>query len=60
MTRATFRKADVTRAIEATKAAGLKVVSVEVRRDGSIRVITDLTAVKGSGLTSWDRTCAAE
>lgn len=61
MTRAaTFKKADVERAIDAVKAAGLDVVAVEVRRDGAIRVITSLTKGESAALNPWDRTCAAE
>ena len=37
---ATFREADVRRAIKAAEGAGLSVSSVEVTRDGTIRVLT--------------------
>lgn len=60
MTRATFRKIDVTRALEAVKAAGVDVVSVELRRDGTIRVVTALTKGESADGNSWDRTCAVE
>lgn len=60
MTRAAlFRKADLERAVEAVRAAGLDVVSVEVRRDGTIRVVTSdprgLTTGGGTELNPWDR-----
>lgn len=60
MSRAAFRKADMDRAIAVVKKAGLAVAAVEIRPDGTIRVITDLTAGKGVDLNPWDRTCAAE
>ena len=57
---ATFKKADVERAIDAVRSAGLDVVSVEVRRDGTIRVVTALTKGESADVNPWDRTCAAE
>ena len=60
MSRAAFRKADLERAVQAALKAGLAVAAVEIRPDGTIRVITDLTAVKGADLNPWDRTCATE
>ncbi len=56
--KATFKKADLTRAAEAVKAAGLDVVSVEIGRDGTIRVLTGqgrgLTKRPGGELNEWD------
>lgn len=59
MTRAaTFKKADVDRAIAVVKAAGLRVAAVEIQRDGTIRVVTDdgrdLTKRMGASLNEWD------
>lgn len=62
MTRAaTFRKADIARAVEAVKAAGCPVEYVEILRDGTIRIITnkrtDLTYTNQGPFTQnpWDR-----
>lgn len=62
--RAGFRKVDIERAVSAVKAAGCEVISVRIRRDGTIEVLTaqagDLTNGPGADLNPWDRTCAAE
>jgi hypothetical protein len=36
----TFRQADVTRAVKAAKAAGIKVTRVEITKDGKIAIVT--------------------
>jgi hypothetical protein len=36
----TFRQQDVTRAIKATKAAGVDIAKIEIAKDGTIRIIT--------------------
>jgi hypothetical protein len=36
----TFRQLDVTRAIKATKAAGVDIARIEIARDGKIVIIT--------------------
>lgn len=58
MSRAAFRKADIERAVQAVKACGLSVVSVEVSREGAIRVRTsdekDLTNGRNRNLNEWD------
>ena len=60
MTRAAVRKADIERAVAAVKAAGCEVLFVEVRRDGTIRVVTGLTKGESAALNPWDKTCAVE
>jgi hypothetical protein len=39
MTRSYPRKAEIARAVEAAKACGIDVASIEVSRDGSIKVL---------------------
>jgi hypothetical protein len=55
----TFKKRDVTRAVQAVKAAGEKVQRVEVDKDGRIIVIVgeaDQTTVVTTGdVNEWDR-----
>lgn len=53
---ATFRIADLRRAIRATESAGLSVAGVEVARDGTIRVLTGAapTAQGLSPLEAWE------
>lgn len=43
---ATFRKADVTRLIEAARAAGLKVTGVELTSTGTLRALEAITVKK--------------
>jgi len=45
---ATFRQADLTRAVKAARASGLMVVATEIRADGTIRLEHDATSVKNS------------
>lgn len=60
MTRAaTFRLADVRRAIKATEGSGLSVAGVEVANDGTIRVLTgkaspDVVGPALSPLEAWE------
>lgn len=53
---ATFREADVRRAIKATEGAGLSVAGVEVSRDGTIRVLTGTAApvLTGDPFLAWE------
>jgi len=60
MSRAAFRKADLERAVQAALKAGLAVAAVEIRPDGTIRIVTALTDGSGREPNEWDRTCAAE
>ncbi|WP_228866168.1 hypothetical protein [Roseibium aggregatum] len=39
-TKATFKQTDVKRAIKAVQEAGLEVQTVEITRDGTIRILT--------------------
>jgi hypothetical protein len=45
----TFRKRDLTAAIEAARAAGIQVARVEVDKDGKITIITEKPGVQDSG-----------
>lgn len=58
--RAAFRKADIDKAIAVVKAAGFTVAAVEIRPDGTIRIVTALTNGGERETNPWDRTCAAE
>jgi hypothetical protein len=55
----TFKKRDVTRAVQAVKAAGEKVQRVEVDKDGRIIVIVgeadQTTTVATGDVNEWDR-----
>jgi hypothetical protein len=55
----TFKKRDVTRAVQAVKAAGEKVQRVEVDKDGRIIVIVgdadQTTAATTGDVNEWDR-----
>jgi hypothetical protein len=59
MTRAPsiFRQQDVTKAIKATKAAGVDIARIEIAKDGRIVIITATEAARvGAGEeNSWDR-----
>jgi hypothetical protein len=58
----TFRQGDVTRAVKATKAAGIKVARVEITKDGKIAVVTSehAPAAECSELDNWVKTHADE
>jgi hypothetical protein len=45
-----FRQADVTKAIRAVKAAGVHIATVELAKDGTIRIITTADTANDSGL----------
>ena len=45
---ATFRQADMTRAVKAARAVGLAVVATEIRADGTIRLEHDARTVQNS------------
>jgi hypothetical protein len=56
--RSTFRQQDVTRAVKAVIAAGLKVAGVKVSAQGDIEVLTNDAAVQDpptQGENEWDR-----
>lgn len=51
---ATFRKADVVRAVKAAQAAGLEVSGIEATPDGTIRVLTQIhQAIPASPFDVW-------
>lgn len=60
---ATFRQADVSRAIKAVEDGGKSVVAVDIRRDGTIRVFIGEPAhapdLAGEGPDEWDRLIAS-
>ncbi len=47
-TAATFRQADLARAVKAARAVGLAVVATEIRSDGTIRLEHEAAPVKNS------------
>lgn len=49
-----FRQQDVTRAFRAAKAAGVRVVRVEIDRDGKIVIVTAEEPERREG-NEWDR-----
>jgi hypothetical protein len=52
--RPTFRKRDVTAAVQALKAAGVDVQRVEIDKDGTIKIISaDKTHCQSNG-NAWD------
>jgi hypothetical protein len=53
----TFRQQDVTRAIKATKAAGVDIARIEIAKDGRIAIITATEAaqVEVAEDNEWDR-----
>jgi hypothetical protein len=56
--RSTFRQQDVTRAVKAVIAAGLKVAGVKVSAQGDIQVLTNDAKVQDpptQGENEWDR-----
>jgi hypothetical protein len=53
MTRATFRKADLRRAVEAVTAAGQIVARVEVDPNGKIVIVTAGEAQNSTPLDTW-------
>jgi len=64
MTRAaTFRQADVSRAIRAVEDGGKSVAAVDIRRDGTIRVFIGQPAhapdLTSEGPDEWDRLIAS-
>jgi hypothetical protein len=52
---AIFRQADVTRAFRAAKAAGVRVVRVEIDRDGKIVIVTADEQLERTECNEWDR-----
>jgi DUF1009 family protein len=52
----TFRQNDVTRAIKATKAAGIDIARTEIAKDGRIIIITPVEAAQigAEEENSWD------
>jgi hypothetical protein len=52
-----FRQQDVTKAIKATKAAGVDIVRIEIAKDGRIAIITATEAARigAEEENSWDR-----
>jgi hypothetical protein len=52
----TFRQNDVTRAIKATKAAGVDIARIEIAKDGRIIIITPVEAAQigAEEENSWD------
>ncbi|MEI9992755.1 MAG: hypothetical protein WDM86_22310 [Rhizomicrobium sp.] len=50
----TFRKQDVTRAVMATAAAGVKVSRVKITRDGAIEVFADGAPSTEQSQNEWD------
>jgi hypothetical protein len=58
----TFRQGDVTRAVRATKAAGVKVARVEITKEGKITVVTGepAPADECNELDNWVKTHANE
>jgi hypothetical protein len=56
--RCTFRQRDLTKAVEAVIAAGLRVAGVKVSAQGDIEVVTDDERIQDSptqGGNEWDR-----
>jgi hypothetical protein len=53
----TFRQQDVTRAIKATKAAGVNIAKIEIDRTGKIAIMVATEAAKGGAEegNEWDR-----
>ena len=52
----TFKKVDVTRAVEATRAAGIEVARVEVATDGRIIIVAGKPEESAGGVANpWDR-----
>jgi len=55
---ATFKQADVTRALRATKDAGIDVQRIKINKDGSFELVTGKPEDRGSepmqGANSWD------
>jgi hypothetical protein len=50
----TFRQQDVTKAVRAAKAAGVRVARVEIDRDGKIVIVTADELERREG-NEWDR-----
>jgi hypothetical protein len=55
----TFKQRDVTRALNATRAAGLGITRLEIEKDGRIVIVTatqsDARGDDGEGENEWDR-----
>jgi hypothetical protein len=54
-TPATFKSADVTRAVKAVRAGGLDVVRTEIAPDGTIRLIHHADVVSLGPISDFDR-----
>jgi hypothetical protein len=50
-----FRQRDVTRAVKATRAAGVDIARIEVAPDGTIRIITSRETARAEEENEWDR-----
>jgi hypothetical protein len=58
-THATFKQCDLVRAVKAVRAAGLEIVSTELTRDGSIKIVHKADAsvpVAASRYDAWRAT----
>ena len=53
-----FRQQDVTKAIKATKAAGVNIARIEIAKDGRIVIITPSAATETAEGNEWDRALA--
>jgi hypothetical protein len=53
-----FRQQDVTKAIKATKAAGVNIARIEIAKDGRIVIITTSAATETAEGNEWDRALA--
>jgi hypothetical protein len=50
-----FRQQDVTKAIKATKAAGVDIARIEIAKDGRIVIVTAVEPVGARETNEWDQ-----
>jgi len=51
----TFKKADIVRAVEAARKAGLEIAHLKVTRDGGINIVVGKPSDAGSGTTATEK-----